>query len=315
MKDFVILPDVNCDLNPIIREKYNLEYIPGHIIWPDGSDTHAFLDWKDCTYYENCTSEFFYKELKKNPDAFKTSPPNVQEYYNAFEKAINEGKDVLSMSISSGISGAYNFSLTAREQILEKYPDANIVCFDSLRYGPGFGLIVYYAAEMRAQGKSLTEVVEYIEKNKMKFHQMGWLDDLSFVAKKGRITPTKAFFGTLIGIKSLGEMDYNGLVTVIGKAKGEKAAYAAIMEYIENTIENPEDQVIFIAQTNRKAQAEVFKTMIEEKFHPKAIYINEVFPSCGINVGPGLMTAYYYGKEITKGLVDEKALIEKILSK
>ena len=212
------------------------------------------------------------------------------------------------------MSGTYNFSVNAKQMILEKYPDAQIECFDSLRFGPGYGLMAVYASILREEGKTLTEVKEFLDAYKNRFHQMGWLDDLSFVAKKGRISHAKAFMGKLIGIKPLGEFDYNGLTTVIAKAKGEKTAFKAMLAYIEKTIEKPEEQIIFIAHTNRRAQAEKYKQLIQEKFNPKATYVNDVYPACGINIGPGLLAAYYVGKPISEGLTEEKALIASILS-
>lgn len=314
--DFIILGDTACDLNEDIRKKYNIEYIHSHIIYPDGKDRISTLNWSDFKYFgESCNGEIFYNELKKNPEGYKTSPANIEEVAQIFEKYILEGKDIISISLSSGISGAYNFTVKARELILEKYPNARIKCVDSLRFGSGIGLMVLQAAILRNEGKTFEEVVDYLESNKCRFHQMGWLDDLSFVAKKGRITPTKAFFGTLIGIKALGEFDYNGLTTPIGKAKGEKTAFDAILGYIEKTIENPSDQIIFISESNRASKAKIFKDLLQEKFNPKEIIINTVYPTCGINIGPGLMAAYYIGKPISQDLIEEKAIMEKLLSK
>ena len=314
-KKFAILPDITCDLNAELREKYDIEIVWGHVRYPDGSEQVSFLDWKDCAYIKDCTGEAFYEALSKEPNGFTTAPPNIQEFYNTFEKYVKEGYGILSMSISSGMSGTLNFALKAKEMILEQYPDAEVECFDSLRFGPGYGLMAIYASQMRAEGKTLAEVKAYLEENKCRFHQIGWLDDLSFVAKKGRISHAKAFMGKLIGVKPLGEFDYNGLTTVIGKAKGEKSAYTALLSYIEQTIENPEEQVIIIAHTNRRAQAERYKQLIQEKFNPKEIYLNDVYPSCGINVGPGLMAAYYMGKPISsQGLEEEKKLMTAILS-
>ena len=311
---FVILPDVTCELNASIREEYGIDVILGHISYPDGTEGDAILDWKDCPFLKEHTGEEFYTELGKNPSGFTTAPPNIQEFYNAFEKYVKEGVGVLSMTISSGMSGTYNFSKKAKEMILEKYPDAKIECFDSLRFGPGYGLMAIYASVLRSEGKTLSEVKDYLEKNKSRFHQAGWLDDLSFVAKKGRISHAKAFMGKLIGVKPLGEFEQTGMTTVIGKAKGEKSAYRAMLSYIESTVTDPSEQIMIIAHTNRRAQAEYFKQMVEEKFHPKKIYLNDVYPSCGINIGPGLMAAYYVGKEISEDLSSEKALMAKILS-
>ncbi len=314
VEKFVILPDGTCDLNEEIRKKYNIDVIVGHVHYPNGVEEKAMLSWEDCSLLKTHTGEEFYAELSKNPSGFTTAPPNIQEFYNTFEKYVKDGYGVLSMTISSGMSGTYNFSVNAKEMILEKYPEAKIECFDSLRFGPGYGLMAIYASILRTEGKTLAEVKEFLETNKNRFHQIGWLDDLSFVAKKGRLSHAKAFMGKLIGIKPIGEFDHNGLTTVIAKAKGEKTAYRAMLSYIENTIENPEDQVIIIAHTNRRSQAEHYKELIKEKFNPKEIYLNDVYPSCGINIGPGLMAAYYVGKPISKDLVEEKELITSILN-
>ncbi len=309
MKKFEILADMTCDLGREFTEKYNIRLLPGHLKFPGDTEMHAFVEWKEIT------KEEFYASLKKDPDGFSTSPPNSREFEDAMEEVVKDGMPLLVMTISSGISGAYGFAVTARDSVLEKYPNAEISVVDTMRFGPGFGLMVVYAAMLREEGKTLSEVAEYLESNKNRFHQAGWLDDLSFVAKKGRLTHAKAFFGTLAGVKPIGEFDYNGLTTVIGKAKGTKAAYAALLDYIEKTVEDPEGQIFFIAQTNRMPQAEEYRRLIEEKFHPKAIFINDVFPSCGINIGPGLMAAYYVGKPISSDLSEEKAIIETFLRK
>lgn len=308
MSEFILMADAGCDLSAEFQEKYDIKVINGHLVLPGKGDVPTFMKWEDVS------REQFYTELKKNPNDYATAPPNITEYENAFESYVKDGKDVICVTISSAISGALGFATTARKNILEKYPNAKITLVDSMRFGPGFGLMLVHASILRSDGKSFEEIAEYLEQNKNRFHQAGWLDDLSFVAKKGRITHPKAFFGQLAGIKPIGEFDAGGLTTVLGKAKGAKAAYAVLLKYIEATIENPEDQYIFIAQTSRFPQAEQYKKMIEEKFHPKAVYINDVFPFCGINIGPGLMAAYYMGKPISEDLSEERALIEKFIA-
>ncbi len=300
------MADATCDLTKELSEKYGIITIPGHLVFPEEKELKAFLDW------DTVPRDEFYTDLKKRPDEYSTSPANVDEFAGYMEEAAKEGCDMIVMTISSGISGAFSFASKAKEQVEKKY-NVKINVIDTLRFGPGFGLMAVYASQLRAEGKSIDEVTAWIEDNKNRFHQAGWLDDLSFVAKKGRLTHAKAFFGTLAGVKPIGEFDYNGLTTVIGKAKGSKKAYTALLSYIEGTIEDPEEQIIFIAQTNRLPQAEEYKKLIEEKFHPKAVYIKDVFPSCGINIGPGLMAAYYVGKPISKDLSFEKDLLNKYL--
>ncbi len=309
MKDYVIMADSTCDLSEDLRKEFGIKVLAGHVNTPDGKEYDVMPDWD-----ANFTQESFYSALKKNPSGFQTAPPSTGECAVAMEEAVKAGKGVIMLTISSTMSGAYSFAVGGAKMVKEKYPDANIVMVDSLRFGPGFGLMCCCAGQLQKEGKSMEEVVSWLEENKGRFHQAGWLDDLSFVAKKGRLTHAKAFFGTLAGVKPIGEFDYNGMTTVIGKASGAKSAYAALLIYIENTIENPQDQVIFIAQTDRMKQALVYKQMLEERFHPKEVRILDVHVSCGVNVGPGLMAAYYIGKPISKDLSEEKTLIERALN-
>ena len=308
MKPFVIVADSTCDLGESFQKEYDVRVIPGHVVLPDKSEIASKVVW------EPFTREEFYTDLKKNPEGYATSPPNTAEFAKRFAEFAQAGQDILCMTISGGMSGTFGFASKAAEEVKAAYPDVTVRCVDSLRFGPGFGLMTMYASDLRREGKSLDEVADWLEANKNRFHQAGWLDDLSFVAKKGRLTHAKAFFGTLAGVKPIGEFDYNGLTTVIGKAKGAKNAYAALLDYIEATGENLSEQIIFIAQTNRMPQAEAFKGLIEERFHPKAVYINDVHPACGVNIGPGLMAAYYVGKPITEGLAEERAILDRALN-
>ena len=305
---FAIMPDTCCDLNEQFQKEYDIEVILGHYTTPDGKEHTSFHSWNTISRDE------FYKGVKANPNGYTTAPPNAEECYLAFKKHVEKGEAVLAMAISTGISGTYNFMTEAKNKILEEYKDAKIYVFDTLRFGPGYGLMAVRAAMLRKEGKSFEEVVEWLEANKNTFHQTGWMDDLSFVAKKGRLTHAKAFFGSLVGIKPIGEFDYNGLTTVIGKAKGEKEAYQLLLEYMARHIVDADKQIIFVATSNRHKNAEVFKTMIEERFHPVAVYVNDVYSNCGINIGPGLMAAYYTGTPITEGLVEETKSVEEILS-
>lgn len=308
MEKFVILADVTCDLGKELRAKYDVEFVNGHFTTPDGKEHASYLEWTDTTPSQ------FYKELRAKPNDYTTAPPNVSEWYEVLEEYAKQGVGVLALTISAAISGTFDFLNQAVAKIKENYPEAQIRTIDTRRFSSAHGLLCVYASVLRSEGKSLDETADWVQSNLSRFHQAGWLDDLSFVAKKGRLTAAKAFFGSLMGLKPIGEFDQNGLTTVIGKAKGEKQAYPVLLKYIEKTIEKPEEQIIFIATSDRMAQAEHYKELLEEKFHPKAIYINYVYPSCGINVGPGLMAAYYMGKPISEGLAEEKQLITELLA-
>lgn len=282
---------------------------------PSGEEIYAHPSWEAYGKYAAGSAETFYQNLMKDPDSFKTSPCNVQEIYDALLPYAEAGQAVLMTCISSHMSGTYSFACNAREMILEKYPDAQIRIVDTRRYSICNGLMCIYASLMRDQGKTLDETADFLEENRFRFHQMGWHDNLSFVAKKGRITHSTAFMGRLIGIKTLGECSTTGMTTVIGKVKGEAKAYRTVMEYIAETIEKPEEQIILIGNSSRLANAETLKKQVEERFHPKKVYVCDIFPSCGINIGPGLVAAYYVGKPITDDLAQEKALLSDLIAK
>lgn len=309
MSDFVIICDVTCDLNDELRKRFNIEYVKGHMTTPDGKEHQTVLEWNEFSHDE------FYADLKKNPNGYSTSPASPDEFKEVFEKFLVEGKDILSLSISTALSGTYNFSLQAKEMLKDAYPDRKIICIDSLRYSTGFGLLAVRASLLRAEGKGIDEVAKWVEDNKCCCHEAGFLDDLSFVAAKGRLSKSKAFMGTLIGIKPMGEFDYNGLTTILGKVKGDKKAIDTAIEYMKKTIINPEEQIIFMANTNRLKQTLAFKERIEKEIKPKEIIMTDVYPADGINIGPGLMIAVYMGTKISEGLVEEKKLFEEITAK
>ena len=306
MKKYVIITDVTGDMTKEIRERFDIEYIPGHIVFPDMSEHVTHMDW------DLITADEFYGSMRKKGVSYKTSPPNAAEFEAAFRKYAAEGTDVLCLTISSGMSGTFQFATLAREEVLKAYPEAKILIVDSLRYSALFGLMAVYASQLRAQGKTIEETYAWLEENKARFHQMGWMDDLRHLARQGRVNNAAAFFGTLVGIKPLGDIAENGMTTVLGKVKGEKKAFAVMLDYIEKTIENPEDQILFMAHTDRKRAAEAFAELLKERFHPKEVILTDVYPACGANIGPGLMAAYYVGKPLSKDLKEEKSLMETL---
>ncbi len=308
-KEFVILADVSCDISKEFRKEYDIELVPGHFSTPDGKEHVGDCSW------DEFDRDAFYKELKKNPSGFQSAPASVEEFRLVFKKHAEAGEAIIGLCLSAAMSGTYSFMCSARDQVLEEIPNAEIHICDTRRFGPVAGLMCIYLSLLRKEGKSAKETFDWLEENKNRFHQTGWMDDLSFVAKKGRITHAKAFFGNLIGVKPIGEFDYNGMTTVIGKGKGEDKTMAALLEYMAAHIEEPEKQIVFVATSNEHKQAEKFKAMIENRFHPKAVYVCDVYSNCGINVGPGLMASYYMGKPITEGLVEESECMKNILAK
>ncbi|MBE7057735.1 MAG: DegV family EDD domain-containing protein [Ruminococcaceae bacterium] len=306
----VILADINCDLSPELRAYFGIEeYIQGHVHFSDGREIMSKLDWS------NIDRESFYKDLSGTKVKISTSPLSPDEYYVIFEKHIKEGRKVLSMSVSSKVSSTFNSAHTACERIKKDYPDSEIYAFDSYRTSGGFGMLVCQAAEMRKNGKSFKEIIDWLEANKNTVHQMGPIDDLMFVARRGRISTGKAIMGSFAGVKPMGDCNSNGYVTVLTKAKGIKKALDITVKYIKETAKDIENSYIIVTHSGREMYAQTLGQMIEEQLKPKKVFVGDVFCGSGTNIGPGMVCAYYLGDEISEDLVAEKEVMNKIVGK
>ena len=308
MSDFVIIPDTACDLTKDLRERFGItDYIRGVIYFPDGSHHLADLDWELIGYEE------YYKSMSDKKTIYKTAAPLVGDVIDVFEKNLKEGKDVLCICLSSGLSGTHQACEMAADTLRDKYPERKIICIDSKRYSTALSLLVIMAAQKKAEGATLEQTAEFVESNKHRIHQMGTMDDLFFLCKTGRVSNFKAFFGTLMGINSMADFNRNGMAEVLGKFKGKKLAFDALIKYMRETIEEPERQTIFIAHTLRPEAADLLSQLVRDEFSPKEIIINNVGMSCGGSIGPGLCAAFYYGREISEDCSYEKALMESII--
>ena len=308
MRNLIILPDVTCDLSKELRDHFGLsDYIKGYVHINDQS-LRTTLDW------ENISRDEFYKKLSNKKNSVSSAAASPEEYYQIFKSYVEEGYDVLSMSISSKISATYNIADSAAKRIKADYPDSNIYCFDSLRMSGSFGLLVTFACQMRNEGKSLEEIVAWLEANKGRVHQMGPIDDLTFVARRGQISSGKAFMGNLAGIKPLGDSNTDGYVSVLAKAKGIKKAMDATAEYVKTMATDIENQYVLIMHSDREKYANDLKAKLEEKFNCKGIFISDVFSGCGTNIGPGMICVYFMGEPVSSDSSKEKEVLNNCLA-
>lgn len=307
MSNFAIVSDSACDLTAEFRERFKIDdYVPGILVYPDGHSEPADLDWKTITPKE------FFAIMKEKKAFFSTSINGIEVYKEAYEKYLKEGKDVLVINLSSGLSGTYDASCMAANELKEKYPDRKVICVDSLRYSTALSLLCVYASKLREEGKSIEETAQWLNDNKRRIHQIGTLEDLFYCKKMGRVSNAAAVMGTLVGIKPMADINNKGVSNVIGKVKGKKAVYSTCVEYMKKTIRNPEKQIVFVAHSDRYNEAVALKEAIEKEIKPKEVIISMVGQSCGPNVGPGLYAAFYFGDEISEGMVEEKKIFAEI---
>ncbi len=305
MEKYIIIPDITCDLSQEIRDYFGLEdYVQGYV-HVNNESLRTTLDWS------NISREKFYKTLSNKKCTVHSAAASPEEYYQIFKKYIEQGYAVLSMSISSKISATFNVAQGVVNRIKEEYPNSKIYALDTLRMSGSFGLLVAYACQLKKEGKTFEEVVEWLEQNKERVHQMGPIDDLTVVAKRAQISKVKAFMGNLIGIKPMGDSNQDGYVTVLTKVKGLNNALDVTVKYIQNIATKLEDQYIFVMHSDREKAAFQLKEQIENAINCKKVFVSDVFSGCGTNIGAGMICAYFMGEPISENLEKEKEAIEK----
>ena len=308
MGNFVVIPDITCDMSQEIRDYFRIdEYISGYVHINDTA-IRSTLDWS------LISREDFYKALADKKMKVSSATASPEEYYQLFKKYIEQGIDVLSISISSKASATYNVAALAGKRINEEYPGCGMYCLNSERVSGGFGLIVSKACEMRDSGKTLNETVEYLEELKHRVHQMGPIDDLTFVARRGQISNSKAFMGNLVGVKPMGDSNREGYITVLAKVKGIKKALDATASYVAHMATDVEDQYIFITHSNREEYANTLKEKIEAKVNVKKVFVSDVFCGSGCNIGPGMISAYFLGDPVSENSSKEKEILIRSIS-
>lgn len=308
MNPYIILTDVTCDLSPAIREQFGItDYIHGHVSISDGRELVTTLDWS------NITREDFYNCLGDRRMQVSTAPASPEEYYEHFKKYAEAGTDIISISISSKISSTYNVAAGAAERVRAEYPERRIVCVDALRMSGSMGLLVCYAHELQREGKTLDEVVDWLENNRMRVHQMGPIDDLIFVARRGRISMGKAIMGSFAGVKPMGDCNRDGYVTVLTKAKGMKKALNATVAYVGEVAADVQNQYLLIVHSNREEYAMTLKEKLETQLNPKQVLVSDSYSASGTNIGPGMVGVYFLGDEVSEDLTAEREIMARVM--
>ena len=293
MKKFVIVSDSCCDLPENIRKEFDVEYIPMRIHFNE-KEYPADLDWKDISFYD------FYNLMREGV-RIKTSQINSNEYFETFEKYILDGCDVLSISCASSLSSSYNGSLVARDELLKKYPDAKIVCIDSRNACFGLGTIVLTASKLRAEGKTIEEVQDFIETHKQEVNQLCTVESLTYLKRAGRVSAMSAVFGGLLQVKPIIISDINGLNHAIEKVKGRKNSINRLIEMFKETYnENAPYQKITVVHADVEEDAKMIKELLIPCVKEGTeIAIEKIGPIIGASTGPGTVAIYCYGKEVT----------------
>ena len=286
MEDFKIITDTTADL----PESYIRENELGIMVVPYIMDGIPQGEERKMEVKE------FYDRMRGGmmPTTYQINPETAKEYLNGF---LEESRQLLVLSFSSGLSGTCgNVSLAARE-IMEERPDCRIVVADTLCASLGEGLLVHKAVQLKKAGKSLDETAQWVEAHKENLVHVFTVDDLFHLHRGGRVSKATAIVGTLAGIKPLLHVDEQGHLTAVGKVRGRKKSLQSLVDMMEKQVGSWRDKndCIFISHGDCAEDADYVKQLVEERFGRKDFLINEIGPTIGTHSGPGTVALFFMG--------------------
>lgn len=287
MNDYVIVTDSACDIDLETLAKWNVSCIELTFRF-NGDD-------KEYTNYEIPAVDF-YNKMRSGAVA-KTAAVNVQTFSDCFEKHLKEGKDVLNLAFSSGLSTTANSARLAAEQLKEKYPDNKVVVVDTLAASAGQGLLVYLAVQKKNGGATLDENAAYCTETLPTLCHWFTVDDLAYLKRGGRISPAAAFFGNAIGIKPVLHVDNEGHLVKFDKVRGRKSSIMALADKFGEQAFDKTGATVFISHGDCLKDAEELEKILNEKYGAKVEIITHVGPVIGAHSGPGTLALFYLGKE------------------
>lgn len=263
---------------------------------------HFSLDGKE--YFDDLGESIpfpeFYKRMSEGAET-RTSQVNVEEFINYFEQFLKEGKDILHVTLSSGISGVYNSACVARDELLEKYPNRKIYIVDSLGASSGYGLIMDTLADKRDAGATIDELNDFLKENKLCLNHWFYSTDLSYYVKGGRISKASGWFGTMFHICPLLNMDDLGRLIPRYKLRGKKAVMDKI---VEQMITYANDGInysgkCYISHSDCIEDAKIIANKVEETFKnlDGKVVINNVGTTIGSHTGPGTLALFFWGEK------------------
>ncbi len=249
---------------------------------------------------ESMAFKDFYQAMVDGADT-KTSQVNVEEYAEYFEPFLKEGKDILHLTLSSGISGSINSARIAAEELSEKYPDRKLYIVDSLAASSGYGLLMDKLADLRDEGMGIDELRDWAEAHKRECNHWFFTSDLTFFIKGGRVSKAAGFIGGVMNICPLLNVDFEGKLIPRAKIRTKKKVILEIVKKMEELAEGGLDYSgkCYISNSACYEDARAVADLIEARF-PRLngkVVINDIGTTIGSHTGPGTVALFFWGKE------------------
>ena len=289
--NYVFMTDSDSDLPYHLKAEYNIPVV----YMPYALDGKEYFD--DLGQTLDHKSYFDAMRNGANP---VTSALNEESYLEYFEPILESGKDLLFVAFSSKLSCTLQAAKTAREKLLEKYPDRKIVIVDTLSISGPMTLLVLKAHEMYRAGKPMDEVAAWLEENKLRAQAYFTVDDLKYLKRGGRISAVAATVGTMLDLKPIIVEASDGTLQAGDKIRGRKKAIAYIVDKCVAAQPDPAESPIIVLNANAPEDAERAKALLEQKIPGVNVMVENVGPVIGAHAGPGTLAVCFIGKENRK---------------
>ena len=284
MSEYVILTESSCDLSPELVAEADVEVLP----------LSFTIDGKNYPHYPDARAypiADFYQRMREGAVAV-TAAANVVELTEGMEQHLRQGRDVLFLCFSSGLSSTRDACAIAAEDLRERVKDRKIYTVDTLAASGGQGLLVLLAGRKRKAGASIEEVRDFAEQTKLHVGHWFTVDDLVYLKRGGRVSSAAAVVGTMLNIKPVLHVDNEGHLIPMEKVRGRKAAIQALFRHMQETA-LPDQETVLINHADCLPEAQALAERIREEFHPKEVLIADLGPIIGAHTGPGLVTLFF----------------------
>lgn len=292
MSSYVLSCCSTSDLTPEQYKKRNIKVLYYHFFL--GKDEYVDNFGESISYQE------FYQRMR-NGEITKTTQINAERFIDFFEPFLKEGKDILHICFSSGLSGTYQSAMIAKDILKEKYPDRKLLIVDSLCASTGYGMFVTKIADLRDQGKTIEEAFEWAKEHNRTVHHWFFSTDLSFYVRGGRITKTAGLIGNVLHLCPVMNVNFEGKLIPRKKIIGKKRAIDDVIEEMVLNADNglDYDDYCYVSHSECIDDANKLKTKIEERFHnlKGKVQIYNIGTTIGSHSGPGTAAIYFFGKK------------------
>ncbi len=285
MRDYIISTDSTADLPDAYAKEHNITVHPLYYV----------LDDFQYGGERNIPKHEFYQRMREGAIA-TTCASNPDVVSSLFTHAVEQGYDILHISFSSALSSSCNNAMVVSREVTEAHPEAKITVIDSLAASLGQGLLVHYAVKLKEEGKSLDEVAEWVENNKLHICHQFTVEDLKYLYRGGRISKSVAILGTLINVKPVLHVDNEGRLVPMTNVHGRKKSLNTLIANMAAQMGDYKNDIVFIGHGDSPEDAEYVRNKVKEQFGIDSFIVDYISPTIGAHSGPGTIALFHLGE-------------------